>query len=154
MNRPCGCDSCVIGEPLHPQRDCRLCWLYHNHPGYRRLWTQARGTMREAERGPGTQLKLLLQELGVTSFAGCGCDDKVSQMNRWGVEGCRENFDTIRGWIADAQAKASWSTKIAATIAAASTGIAREINPVDIAGSLVRIAIERTELLLVTVGAR
>lgn len=94
-------------------------------------------------RGPGTELKALLAELGITDFAGCGCDTKAARMNRWGVEGCRENFETIRGWIAEAQAKAGWSTTIIAAIAAAKSGVALQINPVDIVGSLVRIAIQR-----------
>jgi hypothetical protein len=91
--------------------------------------------------GPGTELKKLLAELGVTGFKGCGCNDKAAQMNRWGVEGCLANFDTIRDWISEAQAAAGWATKITAAVKAAVSGL--PINPADIAGSLVRIAIER-----------
>lgn len=119
---------------------------------YRAHWTKT-GELPPpkviAERkvsGPGTQLKQLLSELGITNFAGCGCEDKVSQMNRWGVEGCRENFATIRGWIVEAQEKANWMTTIAAAVRAAATGIALQIDTADVAGSLVRIAIERGSL--------
>jgi hypothetical protein len=94
------------------------------------------------QHGPGTELKKLLAELGVTSFKDCGCNDKAAQMNRWGVEGCRANFDTIRDWLADAQASAGWATKITAAVKAAVSGL--PINLSDIPGSLVRIAIERT----------
>jgi hypothetical protein len=95
------------------------------------------------QHGPGTELKKLLAELGITNFAGCGCGNKMRQMNRWGVEGCRENFATIRGWIAEAQAKAGWLATITAATRAATTGLALRTNPRDIPGSLVHLAIER-----------
>lgn len=96
-------------------------------------------------RGPGTELKRIFADLGVTNFTDCNCDKKATQMDVWGVAGCRENFEVIRGWIDEAQKKASWSTKIDAAIAAATNGIALQINPTNIAGSLVRLAIERAE---------
>lgn len=89
------------------------------------------------------ELKKLLTELGVTNFKGCGCNDKAAQMNRWGVDGCRENFDTIRGWITEAQAATGWATTISVALKAAVSGLA--INPTEIAGILVRIAIERAK---------
>jgi hypothetical protein len=95
--------------------------------------------------GPGAELRKLLIELGVEGFEGCGCGSKAAQMNRWGVEGCRENFDAIRGWIADAQAKAGWLATITAAANAATSGLAMQIDPLDIPGSLVRLAIERAD---------
>lgn len=95
--------------------------------------------------GPGTELKQLLTELGIVSLGGCGCESKAAQMNRWGVDGCRENFKKIRNWIAAAQAKADWLTTITAATRAAASGIAIHIDPLDIPGSLVRLAIERAE---------
>ena len=146
MKRPCGCDNCPIGEPWVRQRDCRDCWLYWNDPRYRRLWTDPADRPRAAKpaaKGPGTELKKLLAELGITNFAGCSCDAKAAQMDAWGVEGCRSNFETIRSWIAEAQEKASWTTTISAAIRAATTQTAFEIDSTDVAGSLVRIAIRR-----------
>jgi hypothetical protein len=95
--------------------------------------------------GPGTELKKLLELLGIKSFEECHCESRMLQMNRWGVEGCRENFETIRGWIAESQSASGWSVMISAGARAAASGIALRIDPLDVAGSLVRIAIERAE---------
>lgn len=95
--------------------------------------------------GPGTQLKKLLTELGIKSFIGCGCEQKMWQMNIWGIEGCRQRANTIRGWIAEAQSKTGWLATITAATNAATSGLALQIDPLDIPGSLVRLAIERAE---------
>tara|TARA_R110000824_G_scaffold95111_3_gene228868 strand:- start:1244 stop:2578 length:1335 start_codon:yes stop_codon:yes gene_type:complete len=43
--------------------------------------------------GPGTELsKLLPKQL---ESRGCACKDYAKKMNRWGVEGCRQRFDSI-----------------------------------------------------------
>lgn len=67
-------------------------------------------------------------------------------MNRWGVDGCRANFSTIRAWIVESQAKAGWAVKIEATVRAATSGLALQFDPLDTSGSLVRLAIERAEV--------
>lgn len=144
MKRPCGCDRCVIDGPCS-EGDCRLCWLFHNDQRYKNLWTKPADKRAPRPATVGTELKRLLRELGITDFAGCGCNEHVAQMNAWGIDGCREHFETIRGWIQEAQAKASWATTITATIRAATSGIALQIDPADVAGSLVRLAIERSE---------
>jgi hypothetical protein len=100
---------------------------------------------RAPQHGPGTELKKLLAELGITSFKGCDCESKAAQMNRWGVEGCRERFYTLRGWIVEAQEKAGWLATITAAANAATSGLALQIDPLDVPGSLVRLAIERAE---------
>jgi hypothetical protein len=94
---------------------------------------------------PGDELKVLLIELGINEFGGCNCNSKAQLMNRWGIDGCRENFNTIRDWLTEAQAKASWFDKIKAAALAATSGIAMQIDLSDIAGSLVRLAIARAE---------
>lgn len=104
--------------------------------------------------GPGSELKKLLAEMGVTNFTGCNCDAKAAQMNRWGVDGCRDRLDQIRGWIAEAQAKASWTDTITAAAKAAASGLALQIDPLDIAGSLVRIAIDRAAAVEAPTSAR
>jgi len=97
------------------------------------------------QNGPGTQLKMLLADLGIRNFSGCSCKSKSAQMNRWGVEGCREHFNEICEWIDEARKNVNWSTKIIAAITATTNGLAFRIDPTDVAGSLVRIAIERAE---------
>lgn len=64
-------------------------------------------------------------------------------MDAWGPDGCREHFDEIKAWLNEAAAKASWTDKVKAAAVAITTGIS--IDPLDVAGSLVRIAIERAE---------
>lgn len=95
--------------------------------------------------GPGTELKKLLAELGLTGAQGCGCNSKAAQMNRWGVEGCRERAEQIADWLREARGKATWGETIRAAVAVVSRGLA--VDPLDVEGSLVRIAIERAASL-------
>ena len=92
--------------------------------------------------GPGTELRRLLEELGLHESAGCQCDQHAAQMNRWGIDGCREHRPEIVVWLKDAQTKAgTWDL-----IAAAGRAIVRmlPIDPRDIYGSLIDIAISRS----------
>jgi hypothetical protein len=98
-------------------------------------------TIDRTPAGPGTELKKLLAELGIKDFAGCSCEKHAAQMNAWGVEGCRENFETIRGWLIEAQAAADWKFCATAAYRAVFTGLAFKIDPLDVPGSLVRLAI-------------
>lgn len=95
------------------------------------------------KEGPGTELKNLLAELGITGPQGCGCESKAQRMNRWGVEGCRERFDEIREWLVASRGKATWLETLRAAAAVVTSGLA--IDPLDVEGSLVRIAIERAD---------
>jgi hypothetical protein len=111
-----------------------------------KYWHQCKGPKAVASTsGPGTELKALLAELGITEFKGCGCCDKVRQMDAWGIDGCKEHFAEIRAWLIEAQAKASWFDKVKAAALAATSGLATHTDPLDIAGSLVRLAIQRAE---------
>jgi hypothetical protein len=55
--------------------------------------------------GPGSELKRLLEEMGVMMPPDCDCSDRAAQMDAWGVEGCRANRDTIVGWLREALEK-------------------------------------------------
>ena len=138
--RICTCERFTANQPFDIATDCRLCWLNFHDASYRAHWA---GKPQPLGTGPGTELKKLLAELGITDLAGCGCEKKSAQMNRWGVEGCRENFARIRGWIAEAQKKAGWLATITAATRAATSGLALQIDLTDVAGSLALIAIER-----------
>ena len=48
--------------------------------------------------GPGSELKKLLAWFARPSDA-CQCETRADTMNDWGVEGCRENLDTILDWL-------------------------------------------------------
>ncbi len=43
MPRPCTCDRYRPGEDFDAQKDCRLCWLYHNRKDYRMHWDGVSG---------------------------------------------------------------------------------------------------------------
>lgn len=49
--------------------------------------------------GPGTALKVMLRRLGFHATTGCPCNDNARLMNAWGSDGCRQNIQTIVGWL-------------------------------------------------------
>jgi hypothetical protein len=55
--------------------------------------------------GPGTRLKALLARLGLKSMGGCRCNARAREMDRRGAGWCRDNMDTIVGWLRE-EAKA------------------------------------------------
>ncbi len=81
--------------------------------------------------GPGTELsKLIPKQL---EHKGCGCKDYAKKMNRWGVSGCRQRFDSIVDYLVAKGKQApllGWVPSMATTV---------------VAKNLVRKAIERAE---------
>lgn len=51
--------------------------------------------------GPGTVLADMLKRLGFKESSSCQCRQRQSQMNAWGPDGCRENLETIIGWLVE-----------------------------------------------------
>ena len=51
--------------------------------------------------GPGTHLHRLLAGFGVRVCYGCGCEDRMAEMNRQGADWCRQNIDTIVDGLLD-----------------------------------------------------
>lgn len=66
------------------------------------------------QHGPGTELKKIIADLELTGVKGCGCGQKASVMDAWGVGGCRANRDTIAKWIKKSLAKVSFGKRLAA----------------------------------------
>jgi len=120
---------------------CRKCGreIITKHPPRKVV---ARCSSGKLTTGPGSQLRAILRDLGVGDFPGCDCPARIAQMNEWGPAGCRENFATIRGWLLEGAA-ADWLGTIKAAAAALAGGL--PIDPLDPAGGLVRLAIERAE---------
>lgn len=54
--------------------------------------------LHSPEKGPGTRLKNVIDWIAKPT-PGCNCEDRVSIMNAWGKEGCRENIHTILSWL-------------------------------------------------------
>lgn len=106
---------------------------------------QRRRTVPKPAGGPGTELRRLLKEIGV-SDAGCGgCGSFAAEMDRWGVEGCRARRDEIAARLRE-QAKArGWKVLLSAAWSTAVSGLAFALNPLDPLGSLVDEVIRRAE---------
>jgi len=139
---------------------CRLCWLGEHDGAYRLLWGipghpthAARPPQRLATFatptpvGPGTELKKLLESLGLKSEAGCSCNQKAEQMDAWGVEACRLHRNEIAGWLRDNAQQRGWLEKAKAAVLATAQGIAFQLDMTDLYGSLVDLAIQRAERL-------
>lgn len=95
--------------------------------------------------GPGTELAKILASIRIHANEGCGCKSRIDQMNRWGVAGCRENFETIVAWLDEGQHQWHWTSKIAIGWATLTSGLAFEIDPLHPFRSLVQLAIDRAE---------
>ena len=165
--RTCHCNRVVsYSEPfeVHPEQ-CRACWEhYHsvvhlknrrnaNKPqivkGGERYATPApvsvparAPTPVQPTVGPGTELKLMFNELGVAVSPSCDCNYRAAEMDRWGVDGCRERRTEIVNWLDEAQAKKSWAAKLMIGVKAVAKGW---VNVTDPIGSLVDEAIRRAE---------
>ena len=95
--------------------------------------------------GPGTELKAMLDSIGVHSKPGCDCEGKSREMNRLGVAGCRAQFWTLVGWMKDGQDRWEWTEKLMVAARAVASGMAFQINWFDPFPDLVREAIRRAE---------
>lgn len=95
--------------------------------------------------GPGTELKRLLAIMDITPSVSCDCNAKAVLMDKWGVEGCRENRDTIVGWLREGAPRWKWTDRLAAAAKAVKSGLAFQLNPLDPFGSLVDEAIRAAE---------
>lgn len=95
--------------------------------------------------GPGTELKAIIATLGINPSPSCDCNGKALQMDRWGVQKCKDNRETIIGWLRDGQTKWGWREKLTAAAKAVTSGLAFKLNPLDPFPSLIDEAIRRAE---------
>jgi hypothetical protein len=63
------------------------------------------GDVDPSLRGVGTELHRLLGYFGVHMKPGCSCRGRMVQMNKWGVQGCEENIETIVEWLKEEAAR-------------------------------------------------
>ena len=49
--------------------------------------------------GVGTELKKLLKMVGITATPNCSCNARAKLMNQNGLQWCKDNIDTIVGWL-------------------------------------------------------
>lgn len=104
-----------------------------------------RPVLERPDRGPGTELKKMLAQLGAIRTAGCGCDEMISKMNAWGPGGCREHRSEIVAHLRAAYKDLDWSSAAKAVAAGALAAWSLKLNPIDPLGSLVDEAIRRSE---------
>lgn len=93
--------------------------------------------------GPGSELKKILNQLGIHPSPDCSCNSRAAQMDIWGVEGCEkdDNFKTIVGWLKEG----TWKGLTTAAFMSFATGIAFEINILHPYESLVRLCLKRAK---------
>lgn len=74
-----------------------------------------------ATKGPGTEFKKLAIELGLKAPCS-GCADLMRDMDRWGVEGCRQRRVEIIERLKENAKKLGWGDWLNATTKAALAG--------------------------------
>lgn len=55
--------------------------------------------------GPGTELKKLLAKIGIKATPTCSCNKRAQVMDEKGVQWCKDNIDTIVGWLREEATK-------------------------------------------------
>jgi len=95
--------------------------------------------------GPGTELKKILEALGIEAGPTCDCRARADQMDAWGIAGCRANREQIIEWMREGQSRWGWKDKLSAAAKAVQIGLAFKLNPLDPFPSLVDEAIRRAE---------
>jgi hypothetical protein len=95
--------------------------------------------------GPGTELKLLLKDLGVNPGPACECNERMTAMNIWGIAGCIENRAVIISWLKDGQVKWGWKDKLVAAASAVASGLAFKLNIMDPMPGIVDECINRAK---------
>jgi len=88
---------------------------------------------RESRKGVGDNLHDLIEKfMGEVPAEGCGCEQLIRQMNRWGPDGCRRHMDEIADHMVGEAKKRKWK-------------IVRWPGSRTAAKMLIRWAIRRTE---------
>lgn len=62
--------------------------------------------------GPGTELKKILSSVGIDPGPNCSCRGRMLAMDEMGVQGCRDNFDTIVGWLVESADAWGWNSVV------------------------------------------
>lgn len=100
------------------------------------------GRATQPKDGPGSELKRLIAELGLSPVKGCGCNALAARMNAGGLEWCHVHRGEILDQLAAAASKAGWGEWARAGALAAMGGWLR---PADPFGSMLSEAIRRWE---------
>lgn len=93
----------------------------------------------------GNHLKRMLAQLGLNASKGCGCEWKVSAMNRYGDEWCRRHRARLVSGMRAAMKALGWDDIVTAATLSVTTGLGLYIDLDDVAGSLFDEAVRRSE---------
>lgn len=92
---------------------------------------------------PGSELKAIFKALGISACVACKLLAK--QMNRWGVDGCRDNRDYIIEQLTKRMDELGMGERLVIAARGVATGLAFKLDLADVVGSLVDEAIRRAE---------
>lgn len=101
--------------------------------------------LQKPETGPGAELWSLFDELGIQAKAGCSCKSIKREMNRLGVDGCKNRRDKLLERIKKNATNYGAADAVKAASKAIASGLAFRINPLDAIGSLFDEAVRRAE---------
>lgn len=76
----------------------------HSHD---RIFAKCRAT-----DGPGTELKKILDSLGIEPKNNCQCAARQQEMDNRGIEGCRQTREEILGWLREGYDQATLTQKL------------------------------------------
>ena len=80
-------------------------WVQLSDDDYRRIADQYKKTPEPESSGPGTELKVLLSRIGITSSPTCSCNARAKTMDEKGIAWCEENVETICDWLQEEATK-------------------------------------------------
>jgi len=74
--------------------------MREKHPDFDKQIENKDWVTKQLEKGGvGTELKKLLNRVGIVPSANCSCNSRAATMNARGIEWCEENFEKIVGWL-------------------------------------------------------
>lgn len=94
----------------------------------------------------GTEFMLLTQELGLRDKAGCNCAALRVEMNKLGIDGCKQHRDRLIGELRANAEKYGIGEKAIAAARAVTSGLAARINWIDPLPGLFDEAIRRAQV--------
>lgn len=116
-------DSVILSNEAYKE----LAGKYRAHGGTAVSQAHGEWPTYKPRAGAGTELKLLLKKIGITSSENCSCNRRAAIMDEKGVEWVEQNVPLVVGWLREEAAK-------------------RKLPFVDIAGTaLVKVAIRNAK---------
>jgi hypothetical protein len=105
-------------------------------------------TARLLAQRPGDALRSVIASRGYVGKSGCGCDDRVAEMNRKGLQWCVDNREEIIGWLKESARQRWISAAVVRFAPGIVTGICNDMldDAFEMAGHIVdsRLAIITT----------